>query len=207
MGTGSIIKSYNETFSILSAKHNFVDSNKTIHYGQMFQGLGQYGNGFNQLATGRITKVCFSDKNRDLAIAYGTYDKDHKISREIVNRKTTEISDTCVNGIGTIRGYTLGEPNQRYKSGVFDCLKSEHFISTQPGDSGAGVFNSNNELIGVHTGSMKEKRILDVILEDQDKRLYLYESNNFLKVSKKDIENEFTSCYEDKRINHKNMEI
>jgi hypothetical protein len=197
-GTATIIDSDGQKFKAISVKHNFEDAGK-ISFGHIKQGLGKYGNYYNELIEGEIEKVCFSHE-RDLALLYGSYvNPKEGISKEQIKNQVAKISEECVNEPSCVFVYTLGGDDQRYKEGMVDCIKEEHFISTQPGDSGLGIFSKKTgRLTGVHTGSTRNKRLKNVQLEGEDNPLYVYSSNNFHIVTKDDIQNEFKTCYNKK---------
>ena len=211
-GSGSIIAIDKEsgTFKAITNAHVMYDKYKNtaiptekidfskiapedVRYGILKQAMLSD----TQYIRGKIYDVCFSNKKRDLAIVSGKYTEKHSknIPYDSISQRIS-FEDCIGEKHATLSGHPIGVNQQRIREGVAYCKDGTHTMSSLFGDSGCGVYSKNGKYLGTHVGGDPDSLIRkDIVLEGKEQTLPEYTVNKFLRVTRDDLDSEFTNCY------------
>ncbi|WP_436857529.1 trypsin-like peptidase domain-containing protein [Mammaliicoccus sciuri] len=160
-GTGFMIDDY----SVLTAAHVVTSEDKSINIKNILVFAG-YQNEVAKFGTARVIKTYVplewsQSYNRKYDMALLLLDKPlgKKIGKLNIIDKVNLNEDISISGYPGIN-YSID--NQYYSSGKL--LKENNYrlfydIDTEPGQSGSPVFNSNNDVIGIHASGFTNKHI------------------------------------------------
>jgi V8-like Glu-specific endopeptidase len=222
--SGTLVKLYKQDNQVigdfLTAKHCLSFQKESMGYDNpksIYQGLSSHsykGNtGQGYLARFKPYESCIDpDSKADKALIRARLqnsnieeDRLFDTSSKIVKNEVTEKT------LGMMNHYPFGNTTQRVNEGFVNekpsssTIPSErkHEISSLPGSSGAGVFNSNGELFGIHSGgdpdSNTGKKVFYNVsdlegISDDKKMEKIFEYNRLYTTSEEDLKY-FKKCY------------
>ncbi len=189
---------------IFTARHVVETDDGDLSFPDVYQGLTSFKEEEERvayLAKHKVDEICFNPKTKaDIALLKGEVidnpvdDFLYESVAKLRSRKDHSESN------GYMNHYPLGVSTQRFNTGEVR-KDGEHTISSLPGSSGAGIFNSHNRLSYIHSGGgditrMRALYNLSILkdLPNRDKTFNISENNKSSPIFEEDLM-DFCQCY------------